>query len=636
MYENNRDEINFHKFLKSVRNSQNVTQDQVGLGICSRSEMSRVEKGSRLPDKLVRDRMTARLGISGEDYEEYLLPREYVQWELRMEILHCINKKDIKGTEEKITEYETKYHDNSVDNQFVEAMRFMLYEMKGCSEDVLRKQIKRALDCTVKDMDAALDGLHLLSDQELNLIMEYVRLENEAPAGETLVEWKLREYTKVVTYIENSYMDRIVLTKVYSKIACFIAELVLTYCVEEEYLRYGLDLCSHAIEILRIPFRLYYFVELNEYRMSLIEKIQAYVAEGECEYIKEIYQTSKDWAILFHELCTENELPVYVENFTHLYTETECYNAVDVIRIRRKMMGLTQEKLGSMTCSAKTLSRIETGEVEPYMATVREIFDKLGLCAEYKRTRLITSDADVIRMSLDLIVQMNAGNYEKAELIHKELCSRIDMDVIFNEQEMRRAEAHILKGLGKLSQDEYRERLIDIMECTIAIDNIDVEGNNYLSREEISCVYNFALYTEGEIGDKFRKYCEYICTNLLEVEKIEATRLAIYEIIMYHTASRIGNNGEYMKSLQISRKLLKESLTNRRSLYIANCEYNELWNYQKLLELNQQPADNTYVYKSLTRGLILSELSRKEDWKLFFQQKLQKFSNNIMDERNPH
>ena len=101
MLPNDRDEINYHKFLKSMRKAQGVSLENVSLGIYTKSAMCRIEAGGRLPDKLVRDRFTARLGISGEEYEEYLLPREYKQWECRMEIIRCINRKDIVGAEEK-------------------------------------------------------------------------------------------------------------------------------------------------------------------------------------------------------------------------------------------------------------------------------------------------------------------------------------------------------------------------------------------------------------------------------------------------------------------------------------------------------------------------------------------------------
>ena len=137
MLENDRDEINYHKFLKSVRSAQKVSMEKVALGVCTKSGMCRIESGSRLPDKLVRDRLTARLGISGEEYEEYLLPREYKQWEERMEIIRCIDRKELDGIEEKIGAYEKAYDTNQVDIQFVEAMRFMVMEMKDVYDEEL-------------------------------------------------------------------------------------------------------------------------------------------------------------------------------------------------------------------------------------------------------------------------------------------------------------------------------------------------------------------------------------------------------------------------------------------------------------------------------------------------------------------
>ena len=66
MYINDRDEINYHGFLRATRERQNVSLRMVGEGICTESAISRVEIGDRLPEKLMRDRISARLGVSGE------------------------------------------------------------------------------------------------------------------------------------------------------------------------------------------------------------------------------------------------------------------------------------------------------------------------------------------------------------------------------------------------------------------------------------------------------------------------------------------------------------------------------------------------------------------------------------------
>lgn len=623
MLANDRDEINYHKFMKSMRTSQNISLEKLGLGIYKKSAMSRVEAGERLPDKLVRDRLTARLGVSGEGYEEYLLPKEYTQWECRMEIIRCINHKDIRTAEEKITAYANTYKSNTVDVQFALAMQFMVMEMKGCSEEELYVQICKAIDCTILDKDKALDGLHILADQELNLMMEYVRLRKEVVPENDLTEWKLETYKKIAAYVKQSRLDKIAQAKVYSKLACFISELILHVYEDEEHIRYALKFCNRAIEVLRDTVRLYYFVELNEYRMKLLERLRVYVKdEEEIKKLNRHLRRSSEWAKLFHELYTENELPVYMENFTHLYTETECNDACEVIRIRRAMLGLTREKMVGCACVDRTLLRIEKKECNPTMAVVRELFDRVGLCGEYKRAKVVTSNVETLQLAGKLIVEMNTGKFLQALQTREILCNKLDMNVVFNKQEMKRTEGFILNKLERISMENYRDMIRDALGYTLSFECIKDKANIYLSRNELSCVQNFALYTDGEVAEICRKYLESVCIELLELQELECARLSVYEIIMNYCADYLGTIGRYEVSGKISRKLLKESLRNRKLLYLMNCEYNQLWNYQEIMRQNNDEVDNQYVCKSLNRGLLLSTLSRKDDWKQFFQQKI--------------
>lgn len=623
MLANNRDEINYHKFLKSMRTSQNISLEKLGLGIYKKSAMSRVEAGERLPDKLVRDRLTARLGVSGEGYEEYLLPKEYTQWECRMEIIRCINHKDISVAEEKITAYANTYKSNTVDVQFALAMQFMVMEMKGSSEEELYVQICKAIDCTILDKDKALDGLHILADQELNLMMEYVRLRKEVVPENDLTEWKLETYKKIAAYVKESRLDQIAQAKVYSKLACFISELILHVYEDEEHIRYALKFCNRAIEVLRDTVRLYYFVELNEYRMKLLERLRVYVKdEEEIKKLNRHLRRSSEWAKLFHELYTENELPVYMENFTHLYTETECNDACEVIRIRRAMLGLTREKVIGYACVDRTLARIEKKQCNPTMAVVRELFDRVGLCAEYKRAKVVTSNVETLELASKLFAEINVGKFIQALKTHEILCEKLDMNITFNKQVMGRTKGVILNKLEQISMTMYSDMLKDALECTQAFDSIKRNEDIYLSRSELLCIHNFALFTDGEMAEVCRKYLEKVCFKLLEMQELESGRLSINEIIMDQSADHLGNIGRHVESRKISRKLLKESLRNRKSLYLLNCEYNQLWNYQKLMQINNSTIDNQYVHKSLNRGLLLSDLSKCEDWKRFFQQKL--------------
>lgn len=622
MLENNRDEINYHKFLKSVRKSQSASLEKTGFGVYTKSGMSRVEAGTRLPDKLVRDRLTARLGISGEEYEEYLLPREYRQWQLRMEIIRCINKKEIASAEEKIDTYKSLYDINSVEKQFIETMRYMVYEMKGYADEVLQAQIYSALICTVPDIDAAFAGVQLLADQELNLIMEYVRLTTPEIPKLNATEWRLKEYNNIVTYVENSRMDKIAQAKVYSKLACLVAELILTEYVTEDGLRYALELCTRAIEVLRDTVRLYYFVELNEYRIKLIEKIVALDnCEKENKELHDLLEESKEWANLFCELDTENDLPIYMENFTYLYTETECNNVSFVIRARRAMMGLTREKFCNNLCDERTVMRIEHEEGNPSMAIVRTLFDRVGICAEYKRARLITSDADMVQLSSNLFDSMDNYNHEVASKYIEKVYKSIDMDIPYNEQKVRRQEVMIKRRKGLLDNQTQIELLTDILECTLSLDSLKYGGEKYITIAELECIHDFAAHTVGEGQILCRRLLEEMSETALNKEFV-FTSLYAYELVLNRIACMYGDEGKYEDSNEMGNKLLKESLRNKKMNALSACIYNNLWNQQQIVK----NTDVNMIKNMLNRGYLLSVVAKKDGWKDFFQQKIEKIN----------
>ncbi|MBR2046421.1 MAG: hypothetical protein IJ958_09860, partial [Agathobacter sp.] len=611
-------EINFNKFLKSVRKSQKASLVKATYGVCSKSAMSKVEKGTRLPEKLVRDRLTARLGISGEEYEEYLITKEYQQWQARMDIIRSINRKEIDETEEKIKAYEKKYCRNKVQKQFVATMRYLLFELKGYSRETRLKQISKAMKYTIPDMEKAFAGAQLLADQELNIIMEYISLCDEKTVKENLAEWQLKNYKEIDNYVQKSYMDKIAQAKVYSKLACHVCELVFVKFKDEENMRYALDLCTRAIEVLRDTVRLYYFMEINEFRIRLMKTLNIENLED-----NEEYQDGVAWTELFHELHEENETKPYMDNFTYLYTETECNDAAEVIRIRRKMMGLSMNKLGEMTSSERTILRLETRDGNPHIETLREVLGAVGLCAEFKRARVVTSDAEAMRLSEVLYVQINSGEYEKASETHKKLFEILDLNISFNSQEMKRTQALILRGLKQIEKEEHCRLLEDIMKSTIDFDKLKNVEKKYLSRIETYCMQNLVGITKGEDVEVCKNYLEDECEKIMHMDELDVNRLCTYEMIMYCCANYLGNKGMYTKSVEISRKLLKESLRNRRSAYLPNCIYNELWTKQEMMERERKSIDSQFENKTLHKGLMVSKLIKRDNWKRFFQQKLE-------------
>ena len=68
-----KDEINFHKFLDAMRQLKDVTLEQVCDGLCTSGMMKRIECGDRLPEKQMRDRIMARMGVPLDGYEDFII-----------------------------------------------------------------------------------------------------------------------------------------------------------------------------------------------------------------------------------------------------------------------------------------------------------------------------------------------------------------------------------------------------------------------------------------------------------------------------------------------------------------------------------------------------------------------------------
>lgn len=621
MYVNHRDQIKYHGFLKSVRLKQNATMNQLSEGICSYSEISRVEIGDRLPEKLMRDRITSRLGISGEEYEEYLRPEEYRQWQCRMRILDAINKGNAETAEIEIAEYDQMMERNPVQEQFLETMRYMYMQMRGVSAETLALLLELAILHTVPNINAAFEGAQLLADQELNLILEYTYYREYE--GEEEFEWRLTEYQKILNYVKSSHMDAIGKSKIYPRTTYYICKWILEKNPSDTYLRYALELCNDSIELLRDVNRLYYFVELIEYRQEIIGKRLLNVDLTEEEKEKYLYLKGKDseWERVLKELYTEYDVPIYMKNFTYLYVETEGNSAVEVIRIRRHMVKMSRAKVSKNICTEKTIERFENYENSPSIVVLRDVFEKMGLCGEYRRARVISSKAEALDLWNKAADRINAWKNEEGEMILADLEKMLHMEILFNRQEIGRLRNLLAYRMKTEESDKLYKEALKILEYTISFESLIRKEDVYLTRAELDSVYDLAFKMKGEVSEKCYTIIERLCKEMLD-QDINASRITVFETLMGELSSTLGDNGQYEESLKYSERLLKECLTHRRSVVLIDNLYNKLWIYEQQLVEPKMYAEIGSMRNLLYRCIILSELNKKSNWTNFLQQKL--------------
>lgn len=627
MYVNERDQINYHGFLRALREMNQVSQEIVSKGICTVSGMNRFENGNRVAEKLMRDRLTARLGISGEKYEDYLQPKEYVRWEHRLRIVKAIEKKDFVLAEKELDAYRELPKLNCVNHQFVEAMQFLILSGENAPQDALLECITKAIKCTVSNVGKALEGAHLLSDQEMNLIAEYMRL---CPAKKTVrdeVAWRISEYEKLIAYMDASCWEKLQKAKMYPKVVYYICKLMLENELTEERCRRGLELCYHAIELLRDTCRLYYFIELTEMRKVFAEfLLEGGVKGSEATDLEAMIQENETWKNVFNELYAEYKVEPYMSDFCYLYYETECHDMVEVIESRRTMLGLSRVKLGEGICTDKTIVRFEREGRNPNIDLVRLLFERMGLCAEYRRTRFVSNDVETVNITIEIAKSINNRDICIWEENLNKLKRMLDLNIAQNKQQISRYEVLLNYRKKLIDKAMLYKGMVESLEMTLPQKALFGNKNKHFTRNEITCLNDLAFKYKGDLSAVCMELIKQRCLTL-ETEMLNVANICAYEYMTNNLASYLGDEGELELSLKLSYTMMKECLTYRRSLGIPNHLYNILWNHQNEME-------EACVKKMIEKCLSISVLLKRDSKIAFFQKKIDDY-HSISSSSNP-
>lgn len=599
-----------------MRQLQEVTLEQVCEGLCSVSMMKRIENGERLPEKQMRDRIMARMGVQIEEYEDYLSTEEYEQWSLRQKILQSLENKKILEAENYLEIYRVNEKQNVVEEQFCDAMELMILKIRKESLKKQQEVIMHAVELTMPQIETKLLKNLLLSEQEVNLLIEYVWLREYDGKPELEYEWRCRWYQEILDYITDSKLGNLCKVKVYPKAAYYLSELILHKSITEENLKLGIRICNEGIELLRDTRKLFYFTELVEVEERLVKAYSSFCLSGkrqeELEALQAALEEKKEWLKIVRELYIEYEVSPYMENDCYLYREMESYCIGDVIRIRRRMLGMTKEELCKGVCSVRTLTRIENKEVKTQMTIVRELFARLGLCAEYIRARIITSDYELLTLAKELVWNVNNRDIEKGKVCVKALKERLCLEIPQNKQFLMYYDCLLELAQKEISKEEAINKLSELIEYTIPVNCIMTHGEKFLSQEEYTYIRAIGIRAESELA----KMCMEVIEEYCIYEKIASGHTKKYEFLMTSVISYFGNIGEYEKSNFLSTKLIKQCLLYRRSYVLAEAIYNNLWNIQATT-----PGAGKNE-KMLRNCLRLSEYNRAMGDAIFFENKL--------------
>lgn len=606
----------FAKLLKNIRTEEKVSLDQLAMGLMSASQLVKIENGERPINKNIRDRLLERLGIAKELYENLLDLCDFEEWDYKKKILSAIQNKKIEDAYRLLKEYKAHLRENDrINHQFILAMWGEVLKQEGASKEKIAECYRKAVILTIPDAEKVWWEKRPLSVLEMNLLLETLVYGNETD--------DLYKYRVLMDYVDMGYYDEIMKAKIYPKIVYYYLKKQILF---KEYWNVetqteNLKICEKAIDKLRDAGRTYYLVELLEIEMQISEIMLDDTFPEDFEKNEADKINAKELLSVIKNLYAEYEVPAYMQDCTYFYQQKWIFSMKDVLRIRREMLGLTQEQLCEGICSVKSLRRAEKGQTDMQRETLKKVLNRLGLSGQMQWSRLITSDREAIRMAEELADYINDRKFSVASKQLESLKSRIDLDIPQNKQYFLEKQALLEFEQGKVTREEFVKMEKEALECTLRAENLYRKENVYLTEQEITCIRNSWRGMEGKekrelIDLIFRLYDNYALNNGL------SQAISVYEIVTEAAVNELGNNGEHVRAEEIDRKSIKASLSCRRVWDIHYKIYDILWNEKKLMKKSGKRVSNNRMNTELKRCIIMSHYVKRYFYENVYKEKL--------------
>ena len=606
----------FAKLLKNIRTEENVSLDQLAMGLMSASQLVKIENGERPINKNIRDRLLERLGIAKELYENLLDLCDFEEWDYKKKILSAIQNKKIEDAYRLLKEYKAHLRENDrINHQFILAMWGEVLKQEGASKEKIAECYRKAVILTIPDAEKLWSEKRPLSVLEMNLLLETIIYGNNMDY--------LHKCRVLMEYIDTGYYDEIMKAKIYPKIVYYYLKKQILF---KEYWNVetqteNLKICEKAIDKLRDAGRTYYLVELLEIEIQILETMPEDAVTEHLEKNETDKINARELISVIKNLYAEYEVPAYMQDCTYFYQQKWIFSMKDVLRTRRAMFGLTQEQLCEGICSVKSLRRAEKGQTDMQRETLKKLLNRLGLSGQMQWSRLITSDREVIRMAEELADYINDRKFSVASKQLESLKSRIDLDIPQNKQYFLEKQALLEFEQGKVTREEFVKMEKEALECTLCAENLYRKENVYLTEREIICISNSWKGMEGKqkresINLILRLYDYYALNNGL------SQAISVYEIVTEAAVNELGNNGEHVRAEEIDRKSIKASLSCRRVWDIHYKIYDILWNEKKLMKKSGKRVSNNRMNTELKRCIIMSHYVKRYFYENVYKEKL--------------
>lgn len=612
-----------------------ISEQKISRGVCTRTELRKMENGDIPWKKMIGDYLLQRLGVPTEYFEVMADARELNGWRDREDICLIIFEQPQKA-QQLLETYQKKYRKKTpFEEQFLRKMQTILLmqaykkSFESKSVDVEREKsegenlvesARQTVLCTLPDgWEKKKLSKFLLAPCELESILLLANC--LLLIGKT--DEAMQMHKKVADYVKQAKFEPKVQILIYPQVAFLGMKLELYAGNEEKAFSYGME----ALELLRHQYSQRYVVFVLEELLNVLECIS--VKGKEDQKYKEEETEVTEFLKTFEELYR-----LFSHPKKRMWQSISVSNTHEIgltLKMLRKAMGLSAAKVSAANpdhLTARQIEKIEAGTHRPSgrnYEMLMQFYHKTGLEGQLL---LETDSLEVLHQRQEIVDFIIREEWDNAWESFQSFKEKLDVNVPLNRQEMIFLDTDIQHTYHKkLTAQEYVKQMEKALYCTMP--KIPMEKWNMwvFQREEAIVAGNIAgkFLNSGE-----SKKAEELFSKLLQSfdMQMEHTRIPYrgYVVITTGLVNALGENKKYYQSIKQDERSINV-LLNDTIEDVDAFIYDICWS---LYELVNEYPDKKEKYQNWWRELFpiaykLAEFFCKKNDVSFYEERKSKY-----------
>ena len=623
------------KFMYKERCRRGISEQKISRGVCTRTELRKMENGDIPWKKMIGDYLLQRLGVPTEYFEVMADARELNGWRDREDICLIIFEQPQKA-QQLLETYQKKYRKKTpFEELFLRKMQTILLmqaykkSFESKSVDVEREKsegenlvesAQQTVLCTLPDgWEKKKLSKFLLAPCELESILLLANC--LLLIGKT--DEAMQMHKKVADYVKQAKFEPKVQILIYPQVALLGMKFELYAGNEEKAFSYGME----ALELLRHQYSQRYVVFVLEELLNVLECIS--VKGKEDQKYKEEETEVTEFLKTFEELYR-----LFSHPKKRMWQSISVSNTHEIgltLKMLRKAMGLSAAKVSAANpdhLTARQIEKIEAGTHRPSgrnYEMLMQFYHKTGLEGQLL---LETDSLEVLHQRQEIVDFIIREEWDNAWESFQSFKEKLDVNVPLNRQEMIFLDTDIQHTYHKkLTAQEYVKQMEKALYCTMP--KIPMEKWNMwvFQREEAIVAGNIAgkFLNSGE-----SKKAEELFSKLLQSfdMQMEHTRIPYrgYVVITTGLVNALGENKKYYQSIKQDERSINV-LLNDTIEDVDAFIYDICWS---LYELVNEYPDKKEKYQNWWRELFpiaykLAEFFCKKNDVSFYEERKSKY-----------